>query len=247
MAAFTTMALVGAGIGAAATVASSAMQSNAINKATRTSAQAADKSLAVQPQQYGETKANNAPFLATGTSALGKLAQIYGLDSVDDSGFTIPGEAQPQLDPNADFYKSPDYQFALNEGTKAINASAAARGMTDSGATRKAQIKYASNLASGSFNGYAGRLMELAGIGQSAANSQAGAGQDYANSYTNTVTNAANNQANAALAQGANYGSALQEIAGAARYSLGKNPFASSYGGGGIPMGQSSGPAFGWT
>lgn len=224
--------LISAGVGAAGAIAGGVIASNGAKSAAKTSAQAADKSLGVQQQEFDATTANNKPFLTTGTSALNQLAGLYGLDTVDASGNTLSGggTANANVDPNATFYQTPDYKFALDQGIKATDAGAAARGMLDSGATRKAEIKYGSNLATSAFNGYADRLRQLAGIGQGAANSQANANSGYATNYTNTVTGAANDQANASLISGSNYSDALQQIAGAARYSLGKNPFQSSYG-----------------
>lgn len=222
--------LVAAGVGAAGAIGGAVIASNATKSAAKTSAQAADKSLAVQQQQFDATTANNKPFLTTGTSALNQLAGLYGLDTIDASGNTVKGAGTgAAVDPNATFYQTPDYKFAMDQGIKGVDAGAAARGMLDSGATRKAEIGYAGNLASGAFNSYANRLRDLAGVGQSAANSQATVNGAYANNYTNTLTNAANTQANAALLNGANYSDALSQVAGAARYALGKNPFASSY------------------
>lgn len=95
-------------------------------------------------------------------------------------GVFTPGSAQPAVDPYADFYKSPDYQFRLTEGLGGVDAGAAAGGYLDSGATRKAEIAYAGNLAAGEFNTYANRLANLAGVGQTTATNMAGQGASYA-------------------------------------------------------------------
>ena len=222
--------LVAAGVGAAGAIGGAIISGNAAKSAAKTSAQAADRSLAVQQQQFDQTTANNKPFLTTGTSALKQLAGLYGLDTVDGSGNVVTGTGKGNLTGNETFYQTPDYQFAFDQGIKGIDAGAAARGMLDSGATRKAELKFGSNIASGAFNGYASRLQQLAGIGQSAANSQANAGSNFATNYTNTVTGAAADQANAGLVGAASYSDAINNLAGQARYALGKNPFASSYG-----------------
>lgn len=221
--------LVAAGVGAAGAVAGAAIQGSAAKSAAKTSAAAADRSLALQQDEFNQTTANNKPFLTTGTSALNRLAGLYGLDTVDENGNVVKGTGQPSFNANDNFYQSPDYQFQLDQGIKGVDAGAAARGGLDSGATRKAEIAYAGNLASGQFNTYADRLRALAGIGQGAANAQSNAGSNYASNYTNTVTGAAGDQANATLV-GANATSqALQNLAGVAQYQLGKNPFGSSY------------------
>lgn len=222
--------LVAAGVGAAATVAGAVISGNAAKSAAKTNAAAADKSLKAQQDNFDATTANNKPFLETGTSALKQLAGLYGLDTVDENGNTVKG-AGPQVDPNSTFYQTPDYQFTKAEGIKGVDAGAAARGMLDSGATRKAEISYAANLANGTFNGYVDRLQRIAGVGQAAANSQAAAGQNEANAVTGINSQVGATNANAIIAQGSATSQAIQNLAGVAQYQLGKNPFGSSYGG----------------
>jgi hypothetical protein len=159
---------------AGATVAAAAINADAINNATD-----------AQRDAFNTITANNKPFLTTGTSALNQLGASYGLNGGGGA-----------IDPNAGFYQSPDYQFRLGQGIKGVDAGAAARGMLDSGATRKAEIGYAGNLASGEFNTYANRLQSLAGIGQAAASNQAGAAQGYANNIGNLAQAGANNLSN---------------------------------------------------
>lgn len=222
--------LVAAGVGAAATVAGAVISGNAAKSAAKTNAASADKSLKAQQDNFDATTANNKPFLATGTSALNKLAGIYGLDTVDENGNTVKG-AGPQTDPNATFYQTPDYKFTMDQGQRGITAQAAASGMRLSGATLKAGAKYAGNLADSTFNNYADRLQRIAGVGQAAANSQAAAGQNEANAVTGINSQVGATNANAILAASNNTSKAIQDLAGAAQYQLGKNPFGSSYGG----------------
>lgn len=130
---------------------------------------------------YATAKAANDPYLTAGTSALNQLAKTYGLNYTNDNGETVTGGGAINT---GDFYKSPDYNFQLNEGIKGVDAGAAARGSLDSGATRKAEIKYAGNLASGQFNNYASRLAALAGVGQTAAANAASGATNYTNAIT---------------------------------------------------------------
>lgn len=127
-----------------------------------------------------------------------------------------PGSAQPNVDPNADFYKSPDYQFRLSEGLKGLEARAAtgAFGGLDSGALRKAEIGYAGNLASGDFNNYTNRLAALAGVGQTTATNEANQGATYASNVGNIAVNQGNNRASSYLANGQTYGNAVGGLAG---------------------------------
>jgi hypothetical protein len=223
---------IGAGVAGVGAVAGGLIQAGAAKSAAKTTAAAADKSLGVQQQEFDATTANNKPFLTTGTSALNQLAGLYGLDTVDANGNTVKGSGTSQnIDPNATFYQTPDYNFALSQGIKGVDAGDTARGMLDSGATRKAEIAYAGNLASGQFNSYADRLRQIAGIGQGAANSQQNANSNYANTFTNTTMGAAQDQANATLAGASGINNSIQQLIGAAQYGLGKNPFGSSYAG----------------
>jgi hypothetical protein len=222
---------VGSAVQAGATLGAAAIQADAANNAADKQYQAAHEANQLQTQIYGETVTRNKPFYDTGTSALDTIAGLYGLN-----GKTQSFDA---------FTASPDYQFRFDQGIKGIDAGATARGMLDSGATRKAELKYAGNLASGEFNNYADRLMGLARVGQSAANNTSSAGQDYASAYGTNISNAAVNAGNAGLYSGATWGNALGNLAG---------QFGSSYGGSrspGVPnynlTGQSSGPEFGWT
>jgi hypothetical protein len=184
---------------AAGAIGGSIISGNAARSAANASAAGDAAAIAEQRREYDQTRKDQMPWLTTGGSALGQLARIYGLDYVDSSGNKQTGNGQMAT---GDFYKSPDYNFRMSEGIKGLDASAAANGYLDSGATRKAAIKYAGNLASGEFNNYANRLAGLAGVGQTAATNDAQAGQHYADSYANLVTNAANTRASSYLAAG---------------------------------------------
>ncbi|MDP5211380.1 hypothetical protein, partial [Microbulbifer sp. 2205BS26-8] len=72
------------------------------------------------------------------------------------------------------FYESPDYQFRLSEGEKAINRSAAARGNLLSGAALKDLNAYGQNLASTEYGNWFNRLAGLRGEGIGIAGQQAG-------------------------------------------------------------------------
>lgn len=76
-----------------------------------------------------------------------------------------------------DWKKDPAYQFQLNEGNKAINAAASARGLGNSGATLKALTKYGQDYANTAYdqayNRQYNRLSSLAGLGSNAASTNA--------------------------------------------------------------------------
>lgn len=80
----------------------------------------------------------------------------------------------------SDFYKSPDYNFRMDEGTKALERSAAAQGGLYSGETGKALQKFGQGLAKDSFNDYTNRLSGIANQGQNAATNYGQFGQNTA-------------------------------------------------------------------
>ena len=88
------------------------------------------------------------------------------------------------------FKASPDYNFRLSEGLKAVNSSAAAKGGLLSGAALKATNNYAQNVASGEYGNYWNRLAQLAGYGQSSINSATSLGQNTANNLSSIYQNA---------------------------------------------------------
>lgn len=69
----------------------------------------------------------------------------------------------------ARFYESPDYTTAFDEGAKAIEQSAAARGGLFSGNTGTALTRYGQQLGGNLYNQYANRLAAFANLGQTAS------------------------------------------------------------------------------
>jgi hypothetical protein len=66
------------------------------------------------------------------------------------------------------FFKSPDYTFRRDEGTRGVERTAAAKGGAFSGNALKALAEFNSNLAAGEFGNYFNRQAAMAGIGQTA-------------------------------------------------------------------------------
>jgi len=120
----------------------------------------------LQESIYAQQTEGFQPYTDAGGRALGAYEEQIGQPFTAES---------MQLDPG--------YQFRLAEGQKAIERSAAARGMQLSGATLKGLGRYAQDYASGEFqNAYARRqqglanLYNLASMGQASAAGQAQAG-----------------------------------------------------------------------
>ncbi len=102
-----------------------------------------------------------------------------------------------------DFQKDPGYDFRMQEGQKALERSASARGNLMGGAAAKALTQYGQNFASNEYNNAYnrfnqdrdqryGKLMDLVGTGQNASAQTGAAGQNYANAYGQNVMGGAN-------------------------------------------------------
>lgn len=214
MAIGTTAALLGsAALGAAGSIAGSRAQSQAAGRAADASRDATAASVAEQRRQYDLSRKDALPWLNTGTSAINQLGNLTGLN-----GATWQARAMQQ------FKASPDYQFRLTEGNRNLNARNAALGIQDSGAAQKALLAYGQNLASGEFNNYANRLAGLSGVGQTAAQNTAVAGQNFANSYGNLLGANAQNLASSYQQQGANSANMWGSLAGIGAGVLGNWP-----------------------
>lgn len=120
----------------------------------------------------------------------------------------------------SDFEADPGYQFRLEQGQRAIERSAAARGGLNSGRTMRALAGYGQGLASQEYgnaynrfmqeqqmdfnrqDAYMNRLAALAGVGQTTAGQMAGAAGQYGSGMASAITNMGNADAAAAIAQG---------------------------------------------
>jgi hypothetical protein len=171
---------------AGATVTAAAIGANASRRAAKSQERAAERGAAAQERMFNKQVELQEPFRQVGVNALPEL--------VEASKYTPFTMEQFQADPG--------YAFRLQEGLKALDRSAAARGGLLSGATLKGAQRYGQDLGSqeytNAFNRYQiernarlNPLQSLAGMSQSA---------------TNTLTNAAGqfgeNMAQNAMAQG---------------------------------------------
>lgn len=121
---------------------------------------ATNRALQLQADMYNQTRADLAPYRGVGTDALQALAGQVG------QGWG-PG--------------SPGYDFQFGEGMRALDNSAASRGMLMSGAQMQAAQKFGQGLASTARGEELNRLAALAGVGQTATGQGVSAGQGYAN------------------------------------------------------------------
>jgi hypothetical protein len=112
-----------------------------------------------------------------------------------------PGAAQAGFDA---FRNSTGYDFRLNEGSRAITNSQAARGMLNSGATLKGLTRFGQNIASDEFNNYLNSLLGQQSLGANAASAQAGVANNFSSQVQANNAQNATNVGNAALARAGN-------------------------------------------
>src|SRR5262245_43049398 len=107
------------------------------------------------------------PLITAGQSQAQTPAGTYTAGA--GAGAVTPGAGAQAAPDYSAFFASPDYKYRLGQSMDALTAQQAKLGLLDSGATQKAVLERAGNLASGEFNAFANRLSNIAGIGQTAA------------------------------------------------------------------------------
>ena len=108
---------------------------------------------------------------------------------------------------NQPFQNTPGYQFAFDEGMRAIKNQAAARGLLNSGARLRASARYATGLADQTYQNWLAALRSGAGLGQTGMQTGiAGAG--------NAVNAAGQFGAGAGASQGASFIGAANSLGG---------------------------------
>lgn len=168
-------------------------QAKAAEQATDAQERIADKQIAAQREAMERQIALQEPWRQAGQTALNKLVplslnyQKFGMDQ---------------------FTQDPGYAFRLQEGEKALERSAAARGNLISGGALKAATRYGQEMGSQEYNNAFNRyqterasqlqpLQSLAGVGQSATNQMGAAAGQYGAGASATY-------GNLGAAQGAN-------------------------------------------
>lgn len=123
-------------------------------------------------QEAQKARAASSPWTSSGTSAVGKITNLLGLGTLTQQGnnqgiyWVDPTDAKGvQTRAMADFETDPGYNFRMSEGVKAIDRSAASRGLLRSGAQVKAVNDYGQGMASQEYGNYFDRLLKLAGMG----------------------------------------------------------------------------------
>jgi hypothetical protein len=195
---------------AGAMVGSAVIGGVAANKAGKAQERSVREGAAAQERMFERQVELQEPFRKVGVNALPDLVAASKYDP-----FTL-----------AKFQADPGYAFRLQEGLKALDRSAAARGGLLSGATLRGAQRYGQDLASQEFTNAFNRyqienaaelnpLQALTGMGQTSANTLTNAAGQYGQNMAENAAAMGNiraskymNTANAltnALGQGVNY------------------------------------------
>jgi hypothetical protein len=209
-----TAAIVCGGLAAAGAVGGAVISSSASKNAAAQQAAAAGNAAALQEAQWEQTQQNLDPYLKLGTSGINPLlsAMGYNVTKNDDgtysfngtdssnplqqkfsygafnapAAFTAPTAAEAQA--------TPGYQFTLNQGLKAAQNSAAARGLGASGAALKGASNYATGLADSTYNDVFNRALNAYNTNFSTSKSAYDTNYNTAaNTYQTNYNAAANN------------------------------------------------------
>jgi hypothetical protein len=154
------IAAIGAGasvLGAGASLLGSSKASSGANAAAN-----------VDQQRYYQTRSDLAPYNTAGQAALPNMLSLANLgptaggpDYVAQAQGAMPGTMT-----QAELEQTPGYQFNLSQGLKALQSSAAARGLGVSGQALKGAATYATGLASNTYQQqFANQQQKFADIG----------------------------------------------------------------------------------
>lgn len=233
-------------IGAAAMGIGSAI-AGGVGSANAAAAQkdSAEKALQFQKEMAAQQQKNMQPWLQGGQQSLAQLLQQQQAGAFDK-----------QVDPSQ-IANDPGYQFRMAQGQQALERSASARGMLNSGGAMKSLARYSQGVASDEYQnawnrnqadntGRFNRLSSLAGVGQTAAQNLGAMGAQNSAQMSNILGAIGN--ANAAGAMGtANAVSGGFQSMGNLMTLGAMYPGLGGGGGGTIPtqFGYTGGPAYG--
>lgn len=198
-------------IAGAATLGSAAVGAFGANKAAKSQEKAADKAAKAQKNALAAQTAVNAPYVEAGKTALPEYQKLAPYQS-----FSM-----------AQFQADPGYSFRMSEGVKALERSAAARGLLQSGGTLKGITQYGQDLASAEYqNAFSRYLTErqarlgpyefLTGVGQAAAAGQSANIGSTGAALADIATQRGNIQAARSMGTANAFGDALSNIGTAA-------------------------------
>lgn len=220
---------VAAAIGVGAAVVGGVVQSRAAKKAAKAQTQATDKSIVAQRESEERALALQRPFFNAGYAANAALLDLNGIDrSKLGPGEGVEPGSPGDLSSYAkyDYQKDPGYDFRMQEGIKALDRSAAARGSLNSGAQLRRLTRYGQDYASNEYQRVYDRIAQIAGFGRGASSESAGVIVNTGQNIGGALINAGEARASGFVASGNAIANALGQ---------GAKAFGAFGGGGGNP------------
>ena len=196
--------------------------SKASSKAAKTQERAAQDATAAQERMFQRQTELQEPFRQGGLTAQQEIMQLLGIGGDKAAaGYGSLGKSFGM----ADFEQDPGYAFRQQEGMKALERSAAARGNLLSGSTLKGVQRFGQDLASqeyqNAFNRYQvnrsnklNPLQSLMGSGQSATNVLTGAAGQMGQNEASNIYNAGQARASGYIGQANALNNALGQVTG---------------------------------
>lgn len=188
--------MVAVAIGAAAVIGAGASIYGA-NKAASAQKKAANIAAQTERDSQALIRSDLAPYREAGSSAVATYADLIGVNGPEKQAAAF-----------ANFRTDPGYQYSLDEGRRAIEGSAAARGGVLNGGTLKALERFGQGQADKQYGSYLDRFLNLTNVGQASAAQQANLGAASAARQGQYITDAG-------AAQAGGYLSAAQGVNGA--------------------------------
>jgi hypothetical protein len=205
-------------------------QSRAARRAADAQVQSAAEAARLQREMFDRQVQLQEPFRQGGITSQNRIMELLGIGG--DANVGDYGRYGRDFS-MADYEADPGYAFRLAEGNKALERSAAARGMVMSGSMFKGAQRFGQDLASqeyqNAFNRYQvnrsnqlNPLQSLMGSGQSATNTLTGAAGDLGRSLGENALGAGNARASGYIGSANAYTNAINQMGnlGAQYYGL---------------------------
>jgi hypothetical protein len=188
-----------AGWVAGATVLGAVIGAGASGNAADAQLQGSRESAAVQREMFNKNVELQAPFREAGLKGQNELMNLLGLSG--DTGAKDYGTLARSFT-GQDMYKDPGYAFRLNEGVKALDRSAAARGGLLGGNQLRGVTQFGQDYASGEFMNAFNRYQAERQARLNPLQSLTGQAQTSANTLGNAATGLGNQLGAAAVDAG---------------------------------------------
>ncbi len=212
-----------AGASAGSSIIGGAMKGRAAKRAASAQVAAAAEATRLQREMYEQQRAMQAPYQQAGITGQNRFMELLGLG--DNTGAQDFGRYGRDFG-MGDFEADPGYAFRLAEGNRALERSAAARGMVMSGQMFKGLQRYGQEMGSqeyqNAFNRYqtnrTNQLSPLAGLmasGQNAANVMTGAAGQLGSQIGENAMGAGNARASGYVGSANAYADAVAGVSNA--------------------------------